>query len=132
MRSSVTTRLFALVVAAWFSALATEFPALHSCPVHDMMASAMHGHMSPAGHDHLAPGGKPSPGHHDGRCTCLGCGCCGAVTTLPSTPPTFAFATSVVRRAAPSTHGGTVRAAAPQRRLPPAIGPPTLLGSSLT
>lgn len=143
MRRSVSSRLFALVVAAWFAALTTELPALHACPVHDMMASGMQAHMMPAGHDHEAHMSRgshdhqaghqsPSPGHHDGHCTCLGCGCCGAVTTLPSALPTLAFAPPIARRAEPAPERDAARPAAPQRRLPPAIGPPAPHDRSLT
>ena len=102
MHRSVASRLFAALVAVWFTINMVEPAWLHACPVHDGLVIT-----STAAH-HSAESG--SMGHHDGShqdgqsrnathlCQCLGACTAAAMVAAPVSSP---IATRVVSVAAP-------------------------------
>jgi hypothetical protein len=117
-RFSLSRRILSVLLGCWFVLCAAELPMVHVCAVHDIHAQM--GHMM-----HSSPHHTPHSSH--ATCTCPGACCPGVGARLDAAPElTPARIIAVVEPApfAPTLLG----LAAARVVLPPALGPPTILG----
>jgi hypothetical protein len=114
-------RAFAAVLLAWFVAVATELPLLHSCDVHGSAAAAADSHGSHHGALHS---NAQSPDADHATCSCLGdCNTGGVSVGLSS--PEHRVAVAIVRdEGAAPLASGVARIPAAPFVLPYANGPP--------
>ena len=92
MRRSLVTRVFAALVAVWFTLNVVNPARLHACPVHDGTALPLH-ETSHAGHAHHGAEHSRAPENH--QCHCLG-SCCAATPVAPARAPELVTAEVVV------------------------------------
>ncbi|HKW48511.1 MAG TPA: hypothetical protein VJN70_13775 [Gemmatimonadaceae bacterium] len=111
-------RAASLLLVCWLAIFTSEPVAIHACPVHDVGRP-----MSHAAH-HMP---QQSGDHHSHTCTCPGACCPGARAQLATTP--VLAAVRIVRFAEPEFAApDLVWSADVQLFLPPAIGPPSIIG----
>jgi hypothetical protein len=111
-------RAASLLLGCWLAVFTAEPAAIHACPVHDVGRPMSHAaHHMPA-----------QPGDHHGHiCTCPGACCPGARAQLATTP--MVVAERIVSFVEPDVVvPGGVEFADVQLTLPPAIGPPSIIG----
>lgn len=115
---SVIQRAAALLLGCWLAVFTAEPAAMHACPVHDV------GHaMSHSAH-HMP---QPSGDHHGHTCTCPGTCCPGARAQLATV--SVVASARIVSFVEPEVIAApAVGTAAVQLALPPAIGPPSIIG----
>jgi hypothetical protein len=114
-------RLVAALLATWFAVGATEFRALHRCPVHDGIAAMAGG---ATGHMHVAPGGGDQhdrDAHHS--CNCPG-PCCAAGPAMLGTSAELPAAHFVDAGESPAPAPIPFASGCSARTRPPATGPP--------
>jgi hypothetical protein len=119
-------RMLATVTATgYFAATASPY-ALTACPLHGGGPQGSSSHMDCAGmHMEHHPGDKTQQ-HSGHNCCCMGACCCTAMVSLP---PGRLTALPVVPVAIAQAIGSTdllPPTAAPDYRLPPPLGPPSL------
>ena len=123
-RFSRSRRIASVLLGCWFALFAAELPILHVCPVHDVgapMGQMMHS------------GQMMHPSSHQGQhanhatCTCPGA-CCPSAGARLESPPELAPA-RIVAIVEPAPFTPTFLGLAAARVvLPPALGPPPVLG----
>jgi hypothetical protein len=111
-------RAASLLLGCWLAVFTAEPAAMHVCPVHDIGQP-----MSHAAH-HMP---QRSQNHHGHTCTCPGACCPGARAQLATT--TVVLPSRIVSFLEPEVVvAGFPRSADVQVSLPPAIGPPSIIG----
>jgi hypothetical protein len=115
---SCIQRAASLLLGCWLAVFTAEPVAMHACPVHDLGQP-----MSHAAH-HMP---QQSGDHHGHTCTCPGACCPGARAQLATTP--VVVPARIISFVEPDVVvPGLVRSADVQITLPPAIGPPSIIG----
>lgn len=141
MRLRPARRLFAVLLGLWFLLVGQGPPFAHSCLMAPVSAATTDGHRTDATSEHGAHAGhltaaSEHAGHVAGHvppadapsheCECLGDCCC--VLPVPSVPPVVVIEIATARDAdasAPRAPRAERALAAPLRRQPFAIGPPS-------
>jgi hypothetical protein len=117
-RFSRSRRIASVLLGCWFALFAAELPVLHVCAVHDG-----HAHMGQMMHS------SPQHGQHTSHatCTCPGA-CCPSVGARLESPPDITPA-RIAAFVEPAPFTPTLLGLAAARVvLPPALGPPPVLG----
>lgn len=109
-----------VLLGCWFALFAAELPVLHVCAVHDIHAPMGHMHMSHSS-------SHPEQHHSHATCTCPGA-CCPGVGARLATPPELTPARIVAVVEPPPFAPTLLGLAAARIVLPPALGPPPVLG----
>ena len=113
-------RAAALLLVCWLAVFTAEPAAMHICPVHDVGQPMSHS-------AHHGAGRQQSHDHHSHTCTCPGACCPGARAQLATAP--VVVSERIVSFVEPEVvAAGLVRSADVQLTLPPAIGPPSIIG----
>jgi hypothetical protein len=117
-RLSRSRRIASVLLGCWFVLFAAELPILHVCAVHDIHA--------PMGH--MAHGSSHHGQHaNHASCTCPGA-CCPSVGARLESPPAITPA-RIIAIVEPAPFTPTFLGLAAARVvLPPALGPPPVLG----
>jgi hypothetical protein len=120
-RFSPFRRIASVLFGCWFLLFAAELPVLHVCAVHDIHAPMAHmAHMAHSSSQH-------SPHSNHATCTCPGA-CCPGVSARIGTPTEISPA-RIVAIVDPAPVAPTLLGLAAARVvLPPALGPPAVLG----
>jgi hypothetical protein len=119
MRHSFLARVFAALLAAWFTINVVDPARLHACPVHDGAAAQAHDTGHGAHAHHGSQEHSRAPESH--QCHCFG-SCCAATPVAASRAPELA--TAEVTVVAPGLPDYAYVVVARSHLLPFANGPP--------
>jgi hypothetical protein len=107
-----------LLLGCWLAVFTAEPAAMHACPVHDVGQPMSHA-------SHHMP--QQQGGNHTHTCTCPGACCPGARAQLATTP--VVVSARIVSFVEPElVVARVVTSRDVQLTLPPAIGPPSIIG----
>jgi hypothetical protein len=119
-----STRAFTAFILAWFLAVATELPLLHSCEVHGSATASAASEPHGAAHHSGLHSDSPTPDADRATCSCMG-DCSAGGFSLDLSSPEHRVAVAFARDAGVTPlDTGAARTPAPPFLLPYANGPP--------